>query len=294
MPERPVGDRPMSRARLPDVGGRLRATVTVLSLAPLLACPGGSGRLAVVGDHTVSVQQLSAFVAAQTGRSPGEVSPELTAALFERYLEDEVLLTASPASGDRDLTPTARSARAREILTSLCPPPSPPSQAQVDAYLAAHPDLGEGERVRLRQLILPDEATAQLARDRLRNGEDFQALSRELSRAPNAGTGGLIGWVKRGQLPPEFEAAVFGLAPGEVSDPVQSNAGWHVFQVMEHRSAGSGPDDALRARVRGQIAAEKAEAARRVCLQDLAARVGVRVFCAGASFPCRNPFEGKS
>ena len=115
---------------------------------------------------------------------------------------------------DRDLTPTARTARVRELLISLCPTPAPPTDAQVDAYLAAHPDSPPGERLRLRQLILPDSSTAQLARDRLRNGESFAALSRELSRAPNAASGGLIGWVERGQLPPEFEAVVFGLAPG--------------------------------------------------------------------------------
>jgi parvulin-like peptidyl-prolyl isomerase len=240
----------------------------------------------------VTVEQLSGFVASQTGRGLGEVSPELAAALFQRYLEDEVLLAASPVPVGHDLAPAARTARIRELLLSLCPPPSRPSDDQVDAYLALHPDLGAGERVRLRQLILPDQATGQLARDRLRNGEDFLAVSRELSRAPNAATGGLVGWVERGQLPPEFEAAVFGLASGEVSDPVQSNAGWHVFQVMERRSAGAGPDPSVRERVRGQLTAEAAEAARRACLQGLAARVGVHVYCAGAPFPCGNPFEG--
>jgi parvulin-like peptidyl-prolyl isomerase len=100
--------------------------------------------------------------------------------------------------------------------------------------------------------------------------------------------------VERGQLPPEFEAAVFGLTAGEVSDPVPSNAGWHVFQVMERHAAGAGPDTPVRDRVRGQLAAEAAEAARSACLRELAARVGVRVDCAGASFPCRNPFEGRS
>jgi hypothetical protein len=275
------------------VGASFRATPFLLVSALLLACSGGAGRLAVVGGHAVTVEKLSAFVAAQTGRGMADVSPELVAAMFERYLEDEVLLAASPSPGDADLTPTARSARARDALLSLCPPPPPPSQQKVDAYLAQHPELGEGERLRLRQLILPDQATAQLARDRLRNREDFTVVSRELSRAPNAASGGLIGWVERGQLPPEFEAVVFSLAPGEVSEPVQSNAGWHVFQVMERRGPGSPPDEALRARVRGQLGAAAAEAARRACLSGLAARVGVRVDCAGAAFPCRNPFEGQ-
>jgi parvulin-like peptidyl-prolyl isomerase len=249
--------------------------------------------LAVIGDHTVTVGQLAAFVTVQTGRSLAEVSPELAAALFERYLEEEVVLAASPAPGNHDLSPTARSARVRELTFTLCPPPAPPSEAQVDAYLGQHPELStSGERLRLRQLILPDQATGQRARERIRSGEDFVSVSRALSRAPNAENGGLLGWVERGQLAPEFEAAVFGLAPGEVSEPVPSNAGWHIFQVMEHRGAGTGPDAPARDRVRSQLAAQAAEDARRACLRELAAKVGVRVDCAGASFPCRNPFEG--
>jgi hypothetical protein len=268
--------------------------VLVLVLLPLFACQRGAGRLAMVGSHTVTLDAFSSFVLSQTGRGLQEVSPELAGALFERYLEEEVILAAAATPGASDLTPTARTARARELLVSLCPPPPRPSEAQVDAYLAQHPEPGgDGERLRLRQLILPDQATAQVARDRIRAGEDFLAVSRALSRAPNAATGGLLGWVERGQLPPEFQAAVFGLAAGELSDPVPSNAGWHVFQVMERHAPGTGPDASARDRVRRQLTAEAAETARRACLRNLARRVGVRVDCAGASFPCTNPFEGE-
>ena len=284
-----------ARARLFAVGAGRRNTLPLLAVTVLLACSRVPGRLAVVGDHTVTAGQLGAFVTAQTGRSVAEVSPELAAALFERYLEEEVVLAASPSPGDHDLTPTARSARVRDLTAALCSPPAPPTETQVDAYLAQHPELAAGgERLRLRQLILPDRATAQSASERIRSGEDFVAVSRALSRAPNAENGGLLGWVERGQLAPEFEAAVFGLAPGEISAPVPSNAGWHVFEVMERRATGAGPDASARDRVRSQLAALAAENARRACLQELAAKVGVRVDCAGASFPCRNPFEGNT
>ncbi len=241
----------------------------------------------------MTFEQFSSYVATQSGRDLAEVSPELAGALFERYLEDEVLFASSPPPRPSELTPAARGARARELLLSLCPPAPTPSDAEVDAYLGNHPELAGGEKVRLRQLILPDQATGQLARDRVRGGEDFLAVSRELSRAPNAATGGLIGWMERGQLPPEFEAAVFGLAAGEVSDPVPSNAGWHVFQVMERRPAGSPPDASVRDRARADLAAAAAEVSRHACLSELAAKVGVKVYCGGVAFPCRNPFEGE-
>jgi len=282
----------LQRVRLRPVGRLERCVLVLLWPVAALGCRGPSGRLAVVGDRTVTVDTLSAFVTSQTGRGISEVSPELAGALFERYLDEEVVLAASPSPGDHDLTSTARSARVRELATTLCPPSPQPSNAQVDAYLAAHPELASGgERIKLRQLVLPDQVTGRSARDRARSGENFVALSRELSRAPNAAEGGVLGWVERGQLPPEFEAAVFGLSKGEVSEPVPSNAGWHVFQVMEKRSSGEGPDPALRDRARIQLTAEQADTNQRKCLQALAARVGVRVDCAGVNFPCRNPFE---
>jgi parvulin-like peptidyl-prolyl isomerase len=277
------------------VGVRTHWLPVVLTAVSAAACRGTPERLATVGDRTITLSQLAGFVSAQTGRSLAEVSPELAGAMFDRYLEEEVLLAASSSPADRDLAPNARDARVRELVSSLCPPPPSPTDTQVNAYVAAHAELANaGERLRLRQLVLPDQATARAIRDRARAGEDFVALSREASRAPNAANGGVLGWVERGQLPPEFEAAVFGLAPGELSEPVPSNAGWHVFQVVERRAGGGGPDADLRERVRAQLAARSTEVARQACLRELAGRIGVRVDCAGASFPCRNPFEGAS
>jgi hypothetical protein len=251
--------------------------------------------LAVVGGRAVRLDAVAAAITAQTGKPLAEVSPDLAAALFEDYLDEEVILAASSVPGDRDLAGPQRPARARELSATLCPPPAPPGDAEVRAYLASHADLQHtGERLLLRQLILPDQSGAGTARDRVRRGEDFGALSRELSRAPNADTGGALGWVERGQLAPEFEAAVFSLPAGGVSVPVASSAGWHVFQVVERRS-GSEPDASTLNAARAVLAAETAERARRTCLRSLAERVGVEIRSgAAAPFPCHNPFEEKT
>jgi parvulin-like peptidyl-prolyl isomerase len=162
----------------------------------------------------------------------------------------------------------------------------------VDAFLARDTSAApNGTRIRLRQLVLPDQPAARAARERLRKGEDFAEVSRQVSRAPNASQGGLLGWVSTGQLPPEFEAAVFGLAAGELSEPVPSTAGWHVFQVTDRRAAGSGADPAWRERARAELAAQRAELARQSCLRGLAVQVGVEVRCPNVPFPCHNPFE---
>lgn len=264
----------------------------VLFLTCVAACRRSAGVLAIVGGRPIRLEVAADAITSQTGKPLAEVSPELAATLFEELIEEEVILAASLDPRDRELTGAARMARVRELSASLCPPPPPPTGEEVGAYLDRHAELrSAGERVLLRQLVLADQASARAAQERARHGEDFAALSRELSRAPNAATGGAIGWVERGQLPPEFEAAVFGLPAGAVSAPVASSAGWHVFQVVERRRGGA-PDESVIASARAMLAAERSERAGRECLRALARRVGVEVRAGGGlPFPCRNPFE---
>ena len=257
----------------------------------LAACDRSPRAIAEVAGRKITLEELDDVVVAQTGQPLAEVPPELADALLGRHLEEEVLLAASGEPRDRGLPPAVRGASTREALARLCPPPPLPSEAEIDAYLATLvPAPPTGDRLRLRQLILPDRASAEKARERLAKGEEFEALSREMSRAPNAAEGGAIGWIERGQLPPEFEAAVFPLEPGQASAPVASNAGWHVFEVVERQPAASAAAESSRQRARADLAGRAAEASRRQCLNDLAKRVGVRVDCAGAPFPCSNPF----
>lgn len=256
------------------------------------ACDRSPHDIAEVAGRKITLEELDDVILAQTGQPLAEVPPELADALLGRHLEEEVLLAASGEPRDRSLPPAVRGARTREALARMCPPPPLPSDAEIDAYLATLASTPPtGDRLRLRQLILPDQASAGKARERLAKGEDFEALSREMSRAPNAAEGGAIGWVERGQLPPEFEAAVFPLQPGQASAPVASNAGWHVFQVVERQPAASAAADSARQRARADLAGRAAEASRRQCLIDLAKRVGVRVDCTGAPFPCSDPFK---
>lgn len=269
-----------------------REALGVALVVALAACRESTDTLAVVKGHAVRLDDLKAAVESQTGRPSGEASPELVASLFDGLLEEEVLLAASGAVAGETLTPAVRSSKVRAAALRLCPPPPLPGDAEVEAFLARDTSITpDGIRIRLRQLVLPDQAAARAARERLSKGEDFAEVSRQVSRAPNAAQGGLLGWVSAGQLPPEFEAAVFGLGPGELSEPVPSTAGWHIFQVTERRAAGSGADPARRERVRAELAAQRAEAARRTCVRGLAAQVGVEVRCSNAPFPCHNPFE---
>ncbi|MBP6057972.1 MAG: peptidylprolyl isomerase [Nitrosomonas sp.] len=73
-------------------------------------------------------------------------------------------------------------------------------------------------------------------KDRLDRGEAFEELARLYSEDTSATSGGDLGWLSPGDTVPAFEQTMNKLLPGQISEPVQSQFGWHVIQVLERRS----------------------------------------------------------
>ena len=75
-------------------------------------------------------------------------------------------------------------------------------------------------------------------RDQIRaKTADFDSLAKKFSEDGSAQNGGVLGWMGPGDLVPPFEIAMNRLQIGEVSDPVKTEFGWHLIQVMERRDA---------------------------------------------------------
>ena len=71
----------------------------------------------------------------------------------------------------------------------------------------------------------------------LREGADFATTARESSTGPSGPGGGSLGWFGTGAMVPAFEAAVIALDVGTISEPVQTQFGWHVIKLNETRQA---------------------------------------------------------
>jgi peptidyl-prolyl cis-trans isomerase SurA len=71
---------------------------------------------------------------------------------------------------------------------------------------------------------------AELIRDKAKAGEDFSLLAKTYSQDPNAVDGGDLGWFAKGTMLTEFEDAAFALQPGQISDVVETQYGFHVIK----------------------------------------------------------------
>ena len=102
------------------------------------------------------------------------------------------------------------------------------------------------EEIRLRAILIKprkeqggEAGSLQLMRDlmkRLKEGCDFEGLAKEYSDDPAASEGGLMSYVKKGDLMPQIEEIVFNLKEGEMTGIIQSPLGYHIFKVDEKRA----------------------------------------------------------
>lgn len=112
------------------------------------------------------------------------------------------------------------------------------SDEELQAYYDEHAhEFITEEEISASHILVDEEAEAKAILERIEAGEDFAELASELSKCPSSGNGGSLGHFGRGRMVGEFEEAAFELGVGEVSQPVQTQFGYHLIKVDERNDA---------------------------------------------------------
>ncbi|SFP94690.1 foldase protein PrsA [Salibacterium halotolerans] len=108
------------------------------------------------------------------------------------------------------------------------------SDEEKQAYFEEHQE--ELESVSARHILVEDEETAATVKDKLADGGSFEELAAEYSTDGSASNGGELGFFKHGQMVEPFEKAAFSMSPGSISEPVETEFGYHIIEVLDRKT----------------------------------------------------------
>jgi peptidyl-prolyl cis-trans isomerase C len=164
------------------------------------------------------------------------------------------------------------------------------TDAEARQYYAANPDrFARGEAVRASHILLRVDAKAPeavrketLARTQsilklARSGKDFAALAKQHSQDGSAAAGGDLGYFERGRMVPAFSQAAFALKPGEISDVVTTEYGYHIITVSERKAAETVPFDQARSQIIDVLSKEKKRARAGQFIEEVKKRARIEV-----------------
>ena len=120
-------------------------------------------------------------------------------------------------------------------------------------------------------ILVETEDEAKAIKADLDAGADFTETAKEKSTGPSGPGGGDLGWFGLGAMVPEFESAIVTLVPGEISDPVQTQFGWHVVTLFEKRKSAAPELDEVRDELAGELQQNAVEDA----IEDLTAKAEI-------------------
>ena len=137
------------------------------------------------------------------------------------------------------------------------------SDEDAKKFYDEHPDqFTQPERVHVRHILISDDVTsadaiAKIQAD-LKAGASFDEVAKSCSLCPSAAQGGDLGEVSRGQMVPEFEAAAFALKnPGDLSEPIKTQFGWHIIRLEDRTPSSLEPLDTVKPQLLQYLTNEK-------------------------------------
>ena len=134
------------------------------------------------------------------------------------------------------------------------------SDAEAKKFYDSQIGSAKQEEVRARHILVDSKEKARELFEKVAYGTDFAELAKQHSKDPGSkDQGGDLGYFAKGQMVPQFEEAAFKLQKGEVSQPFETQFGWHIIKVDDRRAGQAVPFDAVKERIVGAIIHQKAQ-----------------------------------
>ena len=166
----------------------------------------------------------------------------------------------------------------------------PPTDAQVREFYDKNPDkFKQDEAVRASHILFRVEETADAATKKkamdeaqsvlkqARSGADFAELAKKHSADGSAQQGGDLNFFTRGQMVPPFDQAAFAMKPGEISDIVTTQFGYHIIKVSERRPASTVPFEQVSGRIKEFLTEQQKQQKADAFIQSLKQKAKIEV-----------------
>ena len=165
-----------------------------------------------------------------------------------------------------------------KLITSQVYLPIKVREKEITAYYQAHRDqFKEPKKFRIRQILVESQTEAEKILKALGKGERFEELARKKSLSPDKERGGDMGYFSTAEMLAEWAEAVGKLSPGEVSYPVKSPYGWHIFKLESVKSPRTVSLKEARKKIKEKLLLKRREGASKEWLLGLRVRAEIEI-----------------
>jgi peptidyl-prolyl cis-trans isomerase C len=221
--------------------------------------------VAVVNGHEIKTSEVQMAAEDLLGQLP-DLPPKLRYPYIVEYLvERHLLAQAAVKEGIADSEEYKRrlalyQAKAlRDAYFAQTILPTVTEDEMKKAYDSEASKVAQTERVRARDIQVATEQEAKEIRARLDKGEKFEDLAKQYSLDASKDYGGDLGYFSAPEMVPEFSNAAFALKPGEISQPVKTDRGWHIIKLEDRKMGGAQPYDQVKTAIRNILLRKKTQ-----------------------------------
>jgi peptidyl-prolyl cis-trans isomerase C len=230
--------------------GALAQNAAPLAPAPAASAPAtpaatkpGNPVVATVNGQDIHLSDLSEMTRNLPQQLQGMSPDQLYPILLDQLVDQKAMAIAAKKDGLLDdpsvqkrIEIGTEQVLQGALITKFVGPEISEAAIQA-AYNKDYANKPGVEEIHARHILVATQAQAEDIIKQLNKGASFDALAKKYSTDPGSVNGGDLGWFKKTDMVPDFANAAFAMKDGQISQtPVHSQFGWHVIQVLGHRT----------------------------------------------------------